>query len=73
VLQAALVAQVAQWVEWGACSSAVAERQPSCMLEIGGGHTPARMWSARQPQIPARSLEDFRSAAGAASWVTRQL
>jgi hypothetical protein len=30
------------------------------------------MWSARYPQIPARSLDDFRSAEGAASWIVRQ-
>jgi [acyl-carrier-protein] S-malonyltransferase len=73
VLQSALAAQLSQCVEWGSCMAAVAERQPSCVLEIGGGHTLARMWSARYPLIPARSLEDFRSVAGAASWVVRYL
>lgn len=73
VLQSALAAQLSQCVEWGACMAAVVERQPSCVLEIGGGHALARMWSARYPQIPARSLEDFRSAAGAASWIARHL
>lgn len=73
VLRAALAAQLSQCVEWDACMAAVAERQPACVLEIGGGQTLARMWSARYPQIPARSLDDFRSAAGAASWIARQM
>lgn len=73
VLQAALAAQLAQCVEWGSCMAAIAERQPSCVLEIGGGGALARMWSARYPQIPARSVEDFRSPTGAAGWISGQL
>jgi hypothetical protein len=30
------------------------------------------MWSARYPDIPARSLDEFRSAEGAAAWISRQ-
>jgi [acyl-carrier-protein] S-malonyltransferase len=69
VLGPALAAQIAQCVQWGACMAAVAERQPSCVLEIGSGSALARMWCARYPQIPARSLDEFRSAQGAAAWV----
>jgi [acyl-carrier-protein] S-malonyltransferase len=71
ILQSALAAQVAQCVEWGSCMTAVAERQPSCVLEVGGGQALARMWSARHPHIPIRSLDDFRSATAAGSWVLR--
>lgn len=70
-LRAALAAQLARCVEWGSCMTAVAERQPSCVLEVGGGQTLARMWSARYPHIPVRSADDFRSAEGAARWIAQ--
>ena len=72
VLGPALAAQVAQCVEWGACMAAIAERRPSSVLEIGGGSALARMWSARHPGIPARSLDEFRSVEGAATWVLNE-
>jgi len=71
VLATALVAQLAQCVEWQSCLAAVAERQPSCALEVGGGQALARMWAARFPGIPVRSLDDFRTAEGAAAWIAR--
>jgi [acyl-carrier-protein] S-malonyltransferase len=52
--------------------AAIAERQPSCVLEIGGGRALARMWSARYPGIPARSVDEFRGPDGAAAWIERQ-
>lgn len=67
-----LASQLSQPVEWGACMAAIAERQPACVLEIGGGQALARTWAARFPQIPARSLDEFRTAEGAAAWIARQ-
>jgi [acyl-carrier-protein] S-malonyltransferase len=67
----ALVTQLTQTVRWDECMAAVAERQPRCVLEIGGGQALARMWAARWPQIPARSLEEFRTPEAAAHWVAR--
>jgi [acyl-carrier-protein] S-malonyltransferase len=69
VLGSALAAQLAQCVQWGACMAAVEERKPACVIEIGGGSTLARMWAARYPHVPARSVGDFRSAEGAAAWI----
>lgn len=71
VIAQALVAQVAQCVEWGACLAAVAERKPDCVLEIGGGQALSRMWAARFPHIPVRSLDEFRTPEGAAAWIRR--
>jgi [acyl-carrier-protein] S-malonyltransferase len=68
----ALAAQLSRPVEWRACMVAIAERQPDCVLEIGGGQALARMWTARYPQIPARSLDEFRTPDGAARWIARQ-
>ncbi|GAB3661352.1 acyltransferase domain-containing protein [Ramlibacter alkalitolerans] len=72
VLVTALAAQLGQTVEWGACMAAIAERRPACVIEIGGGNALARMWAARYPEVPVRSLDEFRSAEGAAAWVLRQ-
>jgi [acyl-carrier-protein] S-malonyltransferase len=66
-----LAAQLSRPVEWGACMAAIAERQPACLLEIGGGQALARTWSARFPHIPARSLDEFQTPGGAATWIAR--
>jgi [acyl-carrier-protein] S-malonyltransferase len=71
-LATALAAQIGQTVQWASCMSGVAERRPACVVEVGGGQALARMWSARYPDIPARSLDEFRSAEGAAAWISRQ-
>jgi [acyl-carrier-protein] S-malonyltransferase len=49
--------------------AAIEERKPACVIEIGGGNALARMWAARYPHVPARSIDDFRSAEGAAAWI----
>jgi [acyl-carrier-protein] S-malonyltransferase len=67
-----LALQLSRPVEWSACMAAIAERRPACVLEIGGGQALARMWTARYPQIPARSLDEFRTSGGAATWIARQ-
>ena len=68
----ALVDQLTMAVRWDECMAAVAERRPACVLEIGGGQSLARMWAARHPHIPVRSLDEFRSLEAAVSWVARQ-
>ena len=72
VLGSALAAQLAQCVQWGGCMAAIAERRPACVIEIGGGNALARMWSERYPEVPARSLDEFRSAESAAAWIHRE-
>jgi [acyl-carrier-protein] S-malonyltransferase len=67
-LTAALSAQLKQTVQWGACMETIAERRPAFVLEIGGGQALARMWAARYPAIPVRSLDAFREVEGAAAW-----
>lgn len=70
-LAEALSRQIDHTVEWGGCMAAVAERGPRCVLEIGPGQALARMWSRQHPDIPARSIGDFRDADGAAAWIAR--
>ena len=69
VLGSALATQLRSCVEWGACMTAIAERKPDCVIEVGGGNALARMWAARFPGIPARSLDEFRPLQGAAAWI----
>ena len=71
VLRQALSQQLASTVQWSSCMEALAERQVSCVLEIGAGSALARMWNERYPDIPARSLDEFQEPKGAAQWVGR--
>lgn len=71
VLRRALLAQIAQTVQWESCMQAVAERQPDCVLEMGAGAALARQWNARYPAVPARSLDEFKDLQGAVAWLQR--
>jgi [acyl-carrier-protein] S-malonyltransferase len=69
----ALVAQIGQTVRWAQCLDAAHARQPRCVLEIGPGSALAAMWNRRFPDCPARSADEFRSAAALLAWVHRHL
>jgi [acyl-carrier-protein] S-malonyltransferase len=71
VVADALVTQLTTTVRWDECMAAVAERRPTCVLEIGGGQSLARMWAAQHPHIPVRSLDEFRTLEAAAEWISR--
>jgi [acyl-carrier-protein] S-malonyltransferase len=66
----ALAAQIAETVRWDECMENIRARHVACVLEIGPGQALARMWNERYPDVPARSCDEFRSAAGVAKWVT---
>lgn len=72
-LREALSQQLASTVQWSSCMEAIAERQISCVLEIGAGSALGRMWNDRYPEIPARSLDDFQHLKGALDWVERHM
>lgn len=69
----ALAQQIDHTVEWGRCLETLAERQPRCVLEVGPGSSLARMWTAAVPDVPARSVDEFQSAAAVVDWVQRTL
>ena len=71
VLKQGLSQQLCTTVQWAACMDAIAERGVRCVLEIGAGSALAKLWNTRHGHIPARALEDFRDAAGAAEWIAR--
>jgi [acyl-carrier-protein] S-malonyltransferase len=70
-LKFALSAQICQTVDWAACMDVLAESGVACVIEIGPGRALATMWNRRHPEIPARSMEDFRDPRGAAKWIER--
>ncbi len=70
-LRRALSAQIDHTVQWSACMDALAEQGVACVIEVGAGSTLSKMWNQRHPEIPARSLEEFRDVAGAARWMER--
>jgi [acyl-carrier-protein] S-malonyltransferase len=72
-LRQALSQQMAHTVQWSSCMAVIAERQVSCVLEIGAGSALARMWNDQYPDIPARSLDDFQQLQGALDWVARHM
>jgi [acyl-carrier-protein] S-malonyltransferase len=73
LLRSNLSGQLACTVQWEACMDALAEQGVSCVIEIGAGSTLANMWNQRHPAIAARSISEFRDAAGAARWLARSL
>jgi [acyl-carrier-protein] S-malonyltransferase len=71
-LQQSLAQQLCHTVRWGACMEALVEARVDVVLELGPGSALARMLQARQPDLPCRSLADFRSFAAALAWLARQ-
>lgn len=65
-----LARQVATTLHWDACLDALIERGASMVLELGPGRALADMLTALRPDLPARSLDDFRSADGLRAWLT---
>jgi [acyl-carrier-protein] S-malonyltransferase len=63
--------QIAQTVRWSACMDQIHMRRVGCVLEIGPGAALARMWNQRFPDVPARSVDEFRREASVVDWVQR--
>jgi [acyl-carrier-protein] S-malonyltransferase len=66
----ALAAQISHVVRWDDCLEEIRARSPQRVLEVGAGQALARMWNKRYPDTPARSCDDFRSAAAVARWIS---
>ena len=66
-----LAAQISQTVQWSACLDGCLEAGASQVLELGPGRTLADMVAGVWPNVPAHSLEDFRTPEGARAWLTR--
>jgi [acyl-carrier-protein] S-malonyltransferase len=69
----ALALQIAKTVRWGACMDDLRARRVDCVLEIGPGAALARMWNQRHPDVPARSVDEFRNAPAIVDWVLKRI
>lgn len=65
----ALAVQLSRTVQWDDCLDAVAAQRVDAVLEIGPGRALARMWEERCPDVPARSVDEFRTAAAIGRWL----
>ena len=68
----ALALQISTTVQWASCMDQIRARQVDCVLEIGPGAALARMWNERFPDVPARSVDEFRSSSAIVDWVARK-
>lgn len=64
-----LAAQISHTVQWEACLASCAEAGATAFFEPGPGHALANMAARAYPNLPARSLDDFRSLSGARAWL----
>lgn len=65
----ALAVQLSQTVQWDTCMDSIAAQRVDAVLEIGPGRALARMWMERCPEVPARSVDEFRTAPAIAKWL----
>jgi [acyl-carrier-protein] S-malonyltransferase len=68
-----LAAQISQTVQWESCLQACLEAGATAFLELGPGHALSAMVRGIGPDLPAHSLDDFRSLDGVRTWLARQL
>ncbi|MCP3368004.1 acyltransferase domain-containing protein [Bradyrhizobium cajani] len=68
-----LAAQISQTVQWANCLQGCLEAGATAFLELGPGHALSRMVAGIWPDLPARSLDDFRSLQGVRAWLARHL
>ncbi|GAB3408437.1 acyltransferase domain-containing protein [Massilia agilis] len=64
--------QLAQTIVWDACMDAAVEAGVTVALELGPGASLSRMFRSRYPDLPCRSVSEFRSIEGIVAWIERQ-
>lgn len=68
-----LAAQISQTVQWSNCLQGCIELGATAFLEFGPGHALSAMIAETWRDLPARSLDDFRSLTGVRSWLAHHL
>ena len=58
-------------IAWAACMDAAVEYGIDVVLELGPGASLARMFRTRYPDLPCRSVSEFRSLDGIGAWLER--
>ncbi|MEI9888863.1 MAG: acyltransferase domain-containing protein [Rhizomicrobium sp.] len=66
-----LAAQISHTVRWADCLQSCIEAGATAFLELGPGGALAAMAAGAYPDVPARSLDDFRSLEGVRAWLAR--
>jgi [acyl-carrier-protein] S-malonyltransferase len=66
-----LAAQISETVQWTICLQGCFEAGATAFLELGPGHALSGMVEGAWPDVPARSLENFRTLSGARTWLAR--
>lgn len=66
-----LAAQISQAVHWSDCLAACVEAGASAFLECGPGRALADMAAFAHPDMPSRSIDDFRTLEGVREWLHR--
>ncbi|EHR71525.1 (acyl-carrier-protein) S-malonyltransferase [Burkholderiales bacterium JOSHI_001] len=69
----ALTRQIAQTVRWDECMDLLAAQRVQAVLEIGPGQALARLWNDRHGEVPARSVDEFRSIGSIVAWIEKVL
>lgn len=64
--------QLTETIRWMDCMDACAETGVTVALELGPGSALSRMLQARHPEIECRSVNEFRTLAGIATWLARR-
>jgi [acyl-carrier-protein] S-malonyltransferase len=68
-----LAAQISQTVQWADCLQACIESEATVFLELGPGRALSEMVAGAYHDVPARSLDDFRTVDGVRAWLTAHL
>ena len=66
-----LARQISTTIRWADGLAAAVEAGAGAFLELGPGRALAEMAAGAHPDVQARSLDDFRSAAGVRAWLNR--
>jgi [acyl-carrier-protein] S-malonyltransferase len=66
-----LARQISEPIDWAGCLAACVEAGAVAFLELGPGRALAEMAAGAYPTMPSRSVDDFHSLAGLASWLSR--
>ena len=68
-----LARQICQTVHWTSCLESCVEAGATAFLELGPGSALSKILTHAYPKIPSRSLDDFRTTKGVASWIERSV
>lgn len=63
--------QLYNTVDWAACIHSLQEKGCTAVLELGPGDSLVRMVRRSLPDMPARSVSEFRTLSGVIAWVNK--